>query len=63
MHYVTIFMRTSIDDATGLRNMEPEKCDFWDWVSPENLVSGLKSPLFYPLQKLVKGFGTEAFTL
>ena len=63
VHYVTIFMRTNIDDATNLRNMEPEKCDSWDWVLPENLVSGLKSPLFYPLEKLVKIFGKEAFTL
>ncbi|XP_045823468.1 nudix hydrolase 1 isoform X1 [Trifolium pratense] len=52
-HYVTIFMRVVLDpqDEQLVLNLEPEKCDGWDWFNWENL----PQPLFWPLQKMLKG--------
>ncbi|CAJ2641485.1 unnamed protein product [Trifolium pratense] len=52
-HYVTIFMRVVLDpqDEQLVLNLEPEKCDGWDWFHWENL----PQPLFWPLEKMLKG--------
>lgn len=50
-HYVTIFMRSIPADAyQEPQNMEPEKCDGWDWYGWDDL----PQPLFWPLEKMVK---------
>ncbi|KAK4260901.1 hypothetical protein QN277_003962 [Acacia crassicarpa] len=53
-HYVIIFMRAEPANAEEEpKNMEPNKCEGWDWYEWENL----PKPLFEPLQKLVdEGF-------
>ncbi|MCI08355.1 nudix hydrolase 1-like [Trifolium medium] len=52
-HYVTIFMRVVLDpqDEQVVQNLEPEKCDGWDWFEWEKL----PQPLFWPLEKMLKG--------
>ncbi|KFK41301.1 hypothetical protein AALP_AA2G112500 [Arabis alpina] len=50
-HYVTVFMRaTLVDSSQEPRNMEPEKCEGWDWFDWLNL----PTPLFWPLEKMAK---------
>ncbi|CAF1852435.1 unnamed protein product [Brassica oleracea] len=50
-HYVTVFMRaTLVDPNQDPENMEPEKCEGWDWYDWLNL----PTPLFWPLEKMVK---------
>lgn len=49
-HYVTIFMRAEVDEATEAQNLEPEKCEGWSWVS----VEAIPEPTFLPLQKLLQ---------
>lgn len=53
-HYVTIFMRAVPADAEEKpQNLEPNKCDGWDWYEWGNL----PKPLFWPLEKMVnEGF-------
>lgn len=58
-HYVTIFMRAVIEDEQQVpQNMEPNKCDGWDWYDWDNL----PNPLFGPLEKMVKA-GFDPFSL
>ncbi|KAJ1386682.1 NUDIX hydrolase domain [Sesbania bispinosa] len=61
-HYVTIFMRAVLaDDAQEKQvpqNLEPDKCDGWDWYDWAHL----PHPLFGPLDKMVKG-GFDPFPL
>ena len=49
MHYITLFFR-----ASYLRGepqiLEPDACERWDWFR----WSGLPSPLFIPIQNLIK---------
>lgn len=50
-HYVTVFMRAVLVDPSQVpRNMEPEKCEGWDWFDWSNL----PTPLFWPLEKMVR---------
>ncbi|PON35377.1 Mutator [Parasponia andersonii] len=49
-HYVTVFMRASLGDPQQVpQNLEPDKCDGWDWYAWDNL----PKPLFWPLEKMV----------
>ena len=48
-HYITIFM-TSDYDSGEVKNMEPDKCEKWDWFEWNNL----PQPLFLPIQNLLK---------
>ncbi|KAL5553533.1 hypothetical protein UlMin_040934 [Ulmus minor] len=58
-HYVTIFMRAILQDAEQLpQNLEPNKCDGWDWYHWDNL----PNPLFWPLEKMVNS-GYNPFPL
>jgi len=48
-HYITIFMKC--DFASGeLQNMEPQKCEKWDWFSWDEL----PDKLFLPIRNLRK---------
>ncbi|KAG6713736.1 hypothetical protein I3843_05G153600 [Carya illinoinensis] len=50
-HYVTIFMRAFLADPNQApQNLEPQKCDGWDWYDWDNL----PKPLFRPLEKMVQ---------
>ncbi|XP_060672851.1 geranyl diphosphate phosphohydrolase [Ziziphus jujuba] len=50
-HYVAIFLRAySRDPLQEPENLEPTKCDGWDWYEWDNL----PKPLFLPVQKMVK---------
>jgi len=48
-HYITLFMISEYDSGK-LQNMEPEKCEKWDWFSWDKL----PSPLFIPIQNLIR---------
>lgn len=47
-HYVTLFF-TSDYDSGKVKNMEPEKCEGWEWVKWKNL----PRPLFFPIENLL----------
>ncbi|XP_027362283.1 nudix hydrolase 1 [Abrus precatorius] len=52
-HYVTIFMRAvmGVDGEEQVPlNLEPHKCDGWEWYEWDHL----PHPLFHPLHKMVK---------
>lgn len=50
-HYVTIFMRAEmLNSEDQPRNMEPDKCDGWEWADWAHL----PQPLFKPLQTLLE---------
>jgi 8-oxo-dGTP diphosphatase len=50
-HYVTVFMRAVLADPHQVpQNLEPGKCDGWDWYDWDNL----PKPLFWPSQKTVQ---------
>lgn len=53
-HYVAIYVRAVLRDPHQLpQNLEPTKCDGWDWYDWDNL----PKPLFWPLEKMVlEGF-------
>ena len=48
-HYVTIIMLADYDSGE-VELREPEKCEKWDWFEWDNL----PTPLFVPLQNLLK---------
>ncbi|KAA0034516.1 nudix hydrolase 1-like [Cucumis melo var. makuwa] len=49
-HYVVVFVRAVLTDPTQTPlNLEPEKCDGWDWYEWDNL----PQPLFGPIKKMV----------
>lgn len=48
-HYVTLFFISDYDSGK-VRNMEPEKCEGWEWV----LWNNLPHPLFLPIENLLK---------
>ncbi|XP_061339292.1 nudix hydrolase 1 [Gastrolobium bilobum] len=62
LHYVTIFTRVVVDVNIAQeqvpQNLEPDKCDGWDWYDWDHL----PQPLFGPLEKMVKG-GFDPFPL
>lgn len=49
-HYVTIFLRTILDDCSNLKCLEPEKNSEWTWMKWEELKS---MKLFQPLHRAV----------
>lgn len=48
-HYVTLFIAAK-HQAGVVRNMEPDKCERWEWFSPD----AFPKPLFLTLQNLAK---------
>ena len=53
-HYVTVCLSAHALREEELKNMEPEKCEGWEWVSAEDLMddTGRYRPLFVPLGKI-----------
>lgn len=50
-HYVTIFMRgEQCNVADEPENLEPDKCDGWEWVEWPNV----PEPIFRPLKSLIE---------
>ncbi|GKA31661.1 NUDIX hydrolase 1 [Tanacetum coccineum] len=61
LHLVAVYMRACLANPDQLpQNVEPEKCDGWDWYDWKNL----PQPLFRPLETLLKNgfspFPTES---
>lgn len=58
-HYVTIFMRATLSSTSSpLQNVEPHKCDGWEWVRWSDIVDmRTKNPelLFDPMIHLIDG--------
>lgn len=48
-HYVTLFFTSSYNGGK-VKNMEPEKCESWEWIKWEDL----PHPLFLPIKNLLK---------
>ena len=53
-HYVTICLSAHVVDESGLENMEPDKCEGWEWVGAKELLddNGGYRPLFVPLKHM-----------
>lgn len=49
-HYVTIFLKTVLNDCSTLKCMEPHKNSDWTWIKWEDLK---QMKLFLPLRKAV----------
>ena len=49
-HYITLFFKVKLDCYPVAELKEPDKCDEWQWFSPDNL----PFPLFLPLNNLLK---------
>lgn len=50
-HHVVIFVRAVLTDPHQMpENVEPDKCDGWDWYDWDNL----PEPLFRPLKKIIQ---------
>ncbi|KAI8823402.1 NUDIX hydrolase domain-like protein [Fimicolochytrium jonesii] len=51
-HYVTIFVTAEcVDDEPLPEVCEPDKCDYWEFISFEELMTN-RTPLFKPLESL-----------
>lgn len=48
-HYVTLFIIAEFDSGE-VKNMEPDKCELWDWFEQDKF----PQPLFTPIQNLLK---------
>ena len=48
-HYITLFFTTRYKSGK-VTNMEPRKCERWEWFTWDNL----PSPLFLPIRNLLK---------
>jgi 8-oxo-dGTP diphosphatase len=55
LHYITLFLHAELSagEAGGVRNLEPHKCESWEWVPLADLRGGGMS-LFLPLQHLLE---------
>jgi len=53
-HYVDVQLCAHATKECELENKEPDKCEGWEWVSPEDLMddTGLYRPLFVPLRNM-----------
>lgn len=49
-HYITIFMKAELPDGQEVKNMEPHKCDRWEWFDADDL----PEPLMLPIVNLLK---------
>lgn len=58
-HIVCVFMRAALEDGDQVpENIEPDKCDGWEWYDWENL----PWPLFSPLEDYVQS-GVNPFPI
>ncbi|XP_013414214.1 nucleotide triphosphate diphosphatase NUDT15 [Lingula anatina] len=58
LHYVTLFMQGEVESGCEPKNLEPEKCEGWQWCDWDNFPS--PEELFLPL-KLVRQQGYNPF--
>ncbi|TMW57972.1 hypothetical protein Poli38472_013446 [Pythium oligandrum] len=57
-HYITIFMQASVSEGQVPRNMEPNKCEGWEWIPWESLRT--KENLFVPMLHITRsGFAPK----
>jgi 8-oxo-dGTP diphosphatase len=58
-HYVGIYLVAFAVNESELRNMEPEKCDGWEWASASQILEddGRYRPLFVPLRNVFATVG------
>lgn len=49
-HYVTLFVEATAVDGVRAENLEPDKCEAWEWHAWD----ALPEPLFPPLRSLVE---------
>jgi 8-oxo-dGTP diphosphatase len=58
-HYVTVYISGRAVDESQLRNLEPDKCDGWEWVDARDILAedGIYRPLFVPLKELFSVMG------
>jgi hypothetical protein len=58
-HYVTICLSGCAIDESQLKNMEPDKCVGWEWVSAADLLNEERGyrPLFVPLKHIFVTMG------
>lgn len=52
-HYIVPVIKGYSKDDNLLKNMEPNKCENWEWYNWDNK-SKLPYPLFYPVEELIK---------
>eukprot|EP01041_Mallomonas_annulata_P008640 gene8640-17822_t len=64
-HYITIFMSGEvIESSPSLKNMEPDKCDGWEWMPSSKLIDIHRTTpdeLFDPLRRLINENGDNYF--
>jgi len=54
-HYITIFLEFELpENFEEPRNMEPNKCEGWEWINRDNFP--LKCDLFLPIINLFKKY-------
>lgn len=51
-HYVVIFMRGTVPAGVEPRNMEPDKCEGWEWCTWDEVAR--KQPLFRSLEMFIE---------
>ncbi len=49
-HYVTLFVQATAADSAQVENLEPDKCEGWEWHAWD----ALPEPLFPPLRSLAE---------
>ena len=61
-HYITIFMTARTSEPELVVNMEPHKCESWDWYPWSKIVdmcSNTPESLFEPMIHLVMGLNVD----
>ena len=58
-HYVGIYVSAHVVDESELKNMEPEKCEGWEWADALEILddSGKYRPLFVPVRNVFAAAG------
>lgn len=51
-HYITILLRCEAENENELKVLEPEKNEFWKWMTWEEVQN--LDPLFLPLKNMIK---------
>lgn len=66
-HYVTIFMAAEVhEDSAPLQNLEPEKCEGWEWIPLQDLSQMSQetpSLLFDPLLHFLRSHDLSALSV
>ena len=59
-HWITLFLRAKYLSGEP-QVMEPDKCEYWKFVSWKDLIYEKEGPLFLPLRNLIKQQGYNPF--